>query len=268
MAAGSAQPPDCTPLQTHNTRKNTFYIVVSDDAAVRESLIALGPRAAAVTTTMAALGHSPGNSASAPPPVPKGTPWVHLALESSCPPQISAPAGPSEAVHTDPESASSAKRARFARKRAASGHVAVAEYPRPDAKGAAAALLAALRQPQKAQCAVLSRCLARVSEGHFDALRRRVLGCPPGFYDSDDFPDEILRARSLRDAVVVGFEKNSTWLACEKAAVLDVILKFGAPGLFAQIGLLALVRISVALCQGRHRLVWQSLVRGGHVLFA
>ena len=54
---------------------------------------------------------------------------------------------------------------------------------------------------------------------------------------------EILKARSMRDAVVAGFGEDSTWLACEQAAVLEVLLTFGEPGLFAQIGLLALGRV-------------------------
>lgn len=221
----SPLPQPCV-LKVRTSGKNIIYVVISDDIAAREALVALGPGAAAVTTSSKVTPDSDVPAV----PVPKGTAWIHLTLEHSPPSPPPSPAGPST-------KAGRKKRGRSSRKASRTADAAPV-----DAKAVAAALSTALQQPQRTQCEVLASCLSRVSEGHFASLRQRVLQTEAGFYDSEDFPGEIVKAPSLRAALVAGFAPESTWLACEKAAVLDLLLQLGSSGLFSQIGLLALVR--------------------------
>ena len=202
-------------------------MIVSNDAAVEDTLIALGPRGAAVTCSLAAPA-----PAAAAPPVPQGTPWVHLTLEFTEAPVADRPAASSP--RPDASTGTPHTRGRAQRVVPARAHTRL----KPAA--AAAEMREILQQPQPALCAVLRSSLERASGEQFEALRRRLLQARDSL--GGDFPYEILTRSSLQRALMAGVGEKSTWFACEKTAVLDAIVKFPPPGMLAQVGLLALVR--------------------------
>ena len=205
-------------------------MIVSNNEAVEDTLVALGPRGAAVTCSVAAPA-----PAAAAPPVPQGAPWVHLTLEFTEAPV--APVADRPAASSPPPDASTGTphtRGRTQRMVPAGAHTRL----KPAA--AAAEMREILQQPQPALCAVLRSSLERASGEQFEALRRRLLQARDSL--GGDFPYEILTRKSLQRALMAGFGEKSTWFACEKTAVLDAIVKFPPPGMLAQVGLLALVR--------------------------
>ena len=228
-------------LQRGSRSTRTLHVIVSNSSRVKAALVALGPRGAAVTCSLAA--HAP---ASAPPPVPQGTPWVHLALANP-------DRDPLPALH--PPGAAGAPAATQPELPTLYEVPSIGAYTPVDAAAAAAAMRELLQQQQGALCAVLCSCLRRVSLEYFGILQQRLLQSHPWL--GEDFPDEILTAPSLARALPAGFDKKSTWLACEQAAALTAVVTVAPWGLLAQIGLLALVR------PAWHAAVCRRVVCGG-----
>lgn len=245
---------------------DAVYVLVSSDANAIPALTTLRVMGRQATAVTADVGTTATTSAAAAP-APLGTPRIHLTLaDTTAPGPSAAPAAPltaapaesasvrapaDQAGGSSPAATAAGEAARDAAPAAhgngSGGHVS--SDGRLPGSGDSAVTSAApkpmrllLQQPLSVQCGVLSSSLDRVSEYNMAQLQARLRRAPQALCASEDFPHEIVAVPSLRFALVAGFAAESTWLACEKAAVLEMLLAANCWNLYAQIGALATVR--------------------------